>query len=259
MNTRIKQLHDELGRHPVFRKVDNLDAMKIFMKYHIFAVWDFMSLLKSLQRNVTCVALPWKESTYNPELVRLINEIVIGEESDLGPDGRATSHFSLYREAMNEVGADTGPIDRYLIDFNSNLLPKKLSKLVTYHLDLAMNGSVHAIAAAFFYGRENIIPLMFESLVRVIEGSDLSCPKLLFYLRRHIEVDGNEHGPAALKFLDELVGNSDLRLEAEKTALESLRYRKDLWDFIAQEIELQGLSTELSSQSVRGASLCATN
>jgi hypothetical protein len=207
------------------------------MKYHIFAVWDFMSLLKSLQRKVTCVAIPWNDSNFDPELVRLVNEIVLGEESDLDKEGRATSHYSLYLNAMKELGAEIGPIESFSEDLNFDSLPSDLREVVRYHLNLALNGKVHEVAASFFYGREKLIPEIFKPIVSILKNSGHPDSLFQYYLERHIELDGDEHGPMAEKCL-ELIGDTEIkREEILKTAEESLKMRKKLWDFILNEIE----------------------
>jgi hypothetical protein len=99
--------------HPVYRLVDGPDRLRRFMESHVFAVWDFQSLLKAMQQRLTCTGVPWTP-TADPEARRLVNEIVLDEESDELPEGGSASHFELYLDAMRQAGADTGPIERLL-------------------------------------------------------------------------------------------------------------------------------------------------
>jgi hypothetical protein len=240
MNNQIAELHQELSSHPLFQKLNCLENISIFMKYHSFAVWDFMSLLKSLQQKLTCVTLPWVPSPYPAELVRLINEIVLGEESDLDQYGEPTSHFELYLKAMQEVGCSTSLISDFLNNQNFSLLPREISDMVQFHLDLAQNGSVEEVSSSFFYGREKLIPTMFDSIVKVLENSSKGqahYSTLIYYLKRHIEVDGEDHGPKALRCLNILLDTDEKREKAHKVAIQSLRQRRKLWDFIDEEIK----------------------
>jgi DUF3050 family protein len=68
------------------------------MQIHVLAVWDFMSLVKRLQSEVTVQRLPWMPPI-SAQIARFANEVVLGEESDLGPDKKPTSHFELYLSA----------------------------------------------------------------------------------------------------------------------------------------------------------------
>jgi hypothetical protein len=83
------------------------------MQIHVFAVWDFMSLVKRLQSEVTVQRLPWMPPA-NAEIARFANEVVLGEESDLGPDKKPASHFELYLRAMDEIGADTQVVRTFM-------------------------------------------------------------------------------------------------------------------------------------------------
>jgi hypothetical protein len=96
-------------KHSIFESFDTIEQLRLFMEHHVFAVWDFMSLLKSLQSIIAPTSIPWMPSPHG-NLVRLVNEIVLDEESDsLHSDEdngvHYGSHFELYRTAMNEVGA----------------------------------------------------------------------------------------------------------------------------------------------------------
>ncbi len=201
------------------------------MQVHVFAVWDFMSLLKALQREVTCTEVPWTPSRYPGELVRLINEIVLGEESDLDARGEATSHFELYLRAMREVGADTSTIDEFLVDFDMARIPSGPRAFVNFTLETARRRTPVEIAAAFFYGRERLIPGMFETMTKTLRREGVQAPTFLWYLDRHIEVDSGEHGPLAEKCLHALCkGDALLHDKAERFGLEALDARHRLWD-----------------------------
>lgn len=236
MNNEIESRHQELGRHPMYQSMTSVDNIRVFMKYHVFAVWDFMTLLKSLQRKITCVDLPWTPSEYDSELVRLINEIVLGEESDIDLEGKATSHFDLYLKAMEEVGADTAPIKSFIHSLDLRELSDPLRDVVSFHLDLAIRGEVHEVASSFFFGREKLIPAMFQSMVDVLEEAKMDCPTLLYYLKRHIEVDGDEHGPKALACLKGLIKTEEDQREVNEAALGSLEKRNQLWNLILDEM-----------------------
>ena len=237
MTPKIEQLHKELSKHSLYKKIDSVEGLQVFMRYHVFAVWDFMSLLKSLQNSITTVSVPWKPSGYSSRLVRLINEIVLAEESDIDQDGQAISHFELYIKAMKEVMAPTEEIEQFIRDLKVKPLPREIQEILCFHLDLALNGSVHEVAASFFYGREKLIPDMFRSIVDIIKANQLNCPQLTYYLERHIELDGDEHGPMAKECLEELLDSSKKKEMAIKAAENSLKMRSKLWDYIESEIQ----------------------
>ena len=235
----LAQRQLELANHNMYPALDSLDAVRTFMRYHAFAVWDFMSLLKSLQRRLTSISIPWRPSRYPAQVVRMINEIVLGEESDLGPNGEPSSHFELYIEAMREIGAETQDILQFVSSLHDSDLPDEVRPFVQFNLALAQDGEAHRVAAAFFYGREKLIPDMFESIVRILDQHQLECPTLIYYLKRHIELDGDEHGPLAEKCLELLCPDPQSKAEAEETGLEALQLRSDLWDRVAEAIARQ--------------------
>jgi hypothetical protein len=228
---KIFSKQQELANHPVYSTLTNINGIRHFMESHVFAVWDFMSLLKSLQVHLTCVTLPWKPSPYPAEMVRLINQIVLGEESDVDQSGNPISHFDLYIKAMEEVGASTILIKEFIKTQNPNLIPSSAREFVDYNLKVAMSGSPLEVAASFFYGREKLIPDMFTSIVNVLKEEGVDAPTFIYYLERHIEVDSGEHGPLALKALSYLTANDEnLKKVALDSGLMALEMRKTLWD-----------------------------
>jgi hypothetical protein len=237
---KLSDLNQELSNHDAYKALNSLKSVRTFMEYHIYAVWDFMSLLKSLQQRLTCVEVPWVESKQDPEVVRFINEIVIGEESDLDPEGNAVSHYSLYLKAMEEVGADTSRVKQFIETQDLSLIPEGAREFVEYNLKTAKDGTDVEVASAFLYGREKLIPDMFTAIKNVMSDEKVDCPTLIYYLERHIELDGDEHGPLAEKCLQALCGDDKAKWHsAEDVAVESLKLRSSLWDAVLAAINSQ--------------------
>jgi hypothetical protein len=242
----IAPLRARLTSHPLYAAIRTPQHVRIFMESHVFAVWDFMSLLKALQMRLTCVHVPWAPTAW-PESRRFLNEIVLGEESDVY-EGRAISHFELYLEAMQECGADTGAIRGLLKTISagspmfsdgSSDAPEAAKKFVSDTFQLISEGRVNAMAAAFTFGREDVIPDMFRELVRDLSRQQPGkFGKFLWYLERHIEVDGEDHGPLSLRMVADLCGNEEQRWEeASKAAAAAIDSRLALWDGILQQIQ----------------------
>lgn len=241
---RIAPLRERLAAHPLYPSIRTPEQLRLFMESHVYAVWDFMSLLKALQRALTCVDVPWTPTRF-PASRRFINEIVLGEESDVY-EGRPASHFELYLEAMERAGADTtairGLVDRVArspraeVDFAS--VPAAARVFVETTFKVIRTGSLAAQASAFTFGREDAIPGMFRALVRDLNGEmDGDLSQFIWYLERHIEVDGDEHGPLSLRMVADLCGdNPALWEEAAVAAEEAIRARLALWDGILEQI-----------------------
>lgn len=237
---KIEAVRSRLLRHPMYAALDAPQKIRTLMEYHVFAVWDFMSLLKRLQRDLTCVEIPWLPSR-PPQYARFINEIVLGEETDEDGRGGYASHFELYLDAMRECRADTGPITRFVEALTAGSdppqaldragAPQAVRPFVSHTLQVARDGRTHEVAAAFFFGREDLIPDMFQRLVDALKQQGAPAERLLYYLSRHIELDADQHGPLARKLLDHLCGEDPSRcVEAEQVALRSLEVREQLWN-----------------------------
>jgi len=245
----LSGLQKLLKTHPLYKSLNSLKDIKIFMQNHIFAVWDFMSLLKSLQAQLTNISVPWTPSGY-PSITRFINEIVLGEESDLNELNEPKSHFEMYLDAMNQIGANTEKIKNFVIDIESgkeiNLSINSLDinhavkDFLKFSFDIISTKKSHQIASAFTYGREDIIPDMFISILKEIDPENNHYSKLKYYLDRHIEIDGDLHGPLAQKMLIELCDNDPRKWnEVNTVAKNCLQYRIKLWNSILKQIKEQ--------------------
>ena len=274
LKTAIRPVRDRLIAHPIYQRIQSPAALRTFMEFHVYAVWDFMSLLKALQQALTCVGSPWvPRGSANTRY--LINEIVVGEESDLDEQGRRTSHFELYLRAMEQAGADTAPV-RGLIEALSQGQSLKdavatrvpagpVRDFLDFTFDTIASGQWHTIAAVFTFGREDLIPDMFIRIVQdlsgeesrkrdfsgeVSEGQGLSAAPagsfgiFSYYLERHIEVDGGHHSHLAMAMLEELCGTDDAKWEAAaRCAGLALEARIKLWDGVVRAIrEKEGLA-----------------
>jgi len=223
-----------LLRHPVYGFVGDLGSLRIFMEHHVVAVWDFMTLLKSLQRRLTCVDLPWMPSA-EPSSARIINEIVLVEESDEVAPGVYRSHFEIYRGAMAEAGASTAGIESVLAKGIESAQVPEVCKLFVRRTFAAADGPVHVTAAAFLMGREDLVPEMFKRMTASlpVDGQE----NFKFYLQRHIEVDGMNHGPMARRLLESLCGNDSHKWdEATSATRDALEARIMLWDAVKTAI-----------------------
>jgi hypothetical protein len=254
MNQRIEKiknatepLRQEIINHRVYSMIEDIEDLKIFMQYHIYAVWDFMSLLKALQNNLTCTTIPWFPKG-SADTRYLINEIVVGEESDIDSFGVRKSHFELYLDAMHQCNADTSKIDKFVQelqqsgDFDSAYLasaaPEEARNFVDFTFQIIGSEKAFLQSAIFTFGREDLIPGMFISLVNDIHNNFPDSISIFkYYLERHIEVDGDNHSHLALQMTSNLCGSNDqLWEDAEKASVESLQKRINLWDGVYKQL-----------------------
>jgi hypothetical protein len=95
---------------------------------------------------------------------------------------------------------------------------------------------VHCQAAAFAFGREDLIPDMFDQ-VAALNDDFGALSTFVDYLRRHIQVDSEEHTPMAMQMLADLCGDDNGKwAQAEETINLALAARTRLWDGISGKI-----------------------
>ena len=237
----IEPLRQQIINHPVYGLIKDIEDLKIFMQYHVYAVWDFMSLLKTLQNELTCTQVPWFP-VGNADTRFLINEIVVGEEADVDLNGERKSHFELYLSAMAQCGANTSEIQNFISAlktnnnfeqaFQASATPQAAQEFVNFTFDIIHSKKAYLQAAIFTFGREDLIPGMFLTLVNDMHKSfpnDIAIFK--YYLERHIEVDGDHHSHLALQMTANLCGNDEqIWAEVEQATIQSLQKRIVLWD-----------------------------
>ena len=245
----VREARENVTSHPIYQSLDTIEAINVFMAHHVFAVWDFMSLLKSLQRNLTCVELPWVPTGPTGSR-RLINDIVLVEESD-ELRGGFISHFELYVEGMRESGADTSAIEGFVEALRAGTpvpqalvaanVPGPSADFARTTMSIIDAAPVWCQAGAFAFGREDLIPDMFDKVIKVSEQHGNRLDTFCDYLARHIEVDGEEHTPMAMQMLADLCGDDERRWDqcAESINL-ALAARARLWDGILAAIRRTG-------------------
>jgi Protein of unknown function (DUF3050) len=239
----LMSLRARLVDHRLYGALQRPADVRIFQQHHVFCVWDFMTLLKALQRRVTCVEVPWLPAP-DPVACRLVNEIVLGEESDEDGKGGHCSHFELYLASMHDTGADSGPVGRLIAALRAGRpleealrdgsVPPKTAAFVRLSLEIAGKGELHRLAAAFGLGREDVIPSMFVQLLERLSAAEPNrFGRFLFYLKRHVDLDGDSHGPATMHLIERVCGTDpQLRQEAVETACKCLEARLQVWDEI---------------------------
>jgi hypothetical protein len=251
INQTIQPQKELLLQHSLYEKVKTLDDLRQFLESHVYAVWDFMSLLKALQNKLTCTTTPWFASA-NPETRYLINEIVLAEESDLTLDGKRLSHFEMYVEAMQSCGASTKTLEAFLqnvtdtqnvfIAIKQSDLHENIKAFLDFTFRVIEEGKVHKIAAAFTFGREDLIPNMFTEILKNFQQNfpDVDLAKLIYYFERHIELDADEHGPMAMQMIGELCGDDTQKWkEVEEVSVLALEKRIGVWNAIEEQIAMR--------------------
>jgi len=246
----ILPLQAELERHPIYESLRSIDDLRVFMEHHVFSVWDFMSLVKYLQGHIAPARVPWMPEG-DPALRYFINQLVLGEESDTapGPGGNVSygSHFEHYCKAMDDIGADGDMPRRFLelvrekgIDdaLYSDMVPLPARYFSETTFCFIREDKPHAVASALAFGRERLIPDMFRRFLREMHVSETQAPAFHYYLKRHIHLDEDFHGPLSLQLLETLCEGDPAKIEAAETAAEeAICARIRFWDGVLEAIK----------------------
>ena len=245
VSARCTTLRDRLLTHGLYRSITTREDLRIFMEHHVYAVWDFMSLVKSLQNAIAPATFPWVPPE-NPRLANFVNQLVLDEESDgaLTPDTETThaSHFEGYLLAMDEVGADIRRVRAFVSLVGSDGIeaalefpdiPAPARRFMRFTFDVIERNEVHLTTAVLAYGREDLIPRLFQSIQSCPGIGPESSPSLHTYLERHTQLDADKHGPLAIRMLSELCGRSAHKhATAMDLAEKALAARLQFWNGI---------------------------
>ena len=247
----VTSWREKLNLHPIYASLHNVEDIRCFMSHHVYSVWDFMSLAKYLQYKIAPAGSPWFPIGH-PLVRRFINEIILEEESDEGlpdADGNKTycSHFELYCQAMQEIGANTAtPLafvalaQRQGINtaLTQNIAPAPARRFMETTFGFIDTKKPHVVAAAFALGREHIIPGMFRLLLSKMEIGESAAPAFHYYLERHIHLDEGSHGPLSLLMLNELCGGDKTKIEeAEQAAHQAIEARIEFWNGVQEALD----------------------
>jgi len=245
VSSRHNSLREQLGKHPLYDAIHNENNLRIFMEHHVYAVWDFMSLIKALQFHIAPTKLPWVPPENNRH-ASFINQLVLEEESDSAladtNDSTHASHFESYRQAMIEAGANINPISRFVDTAGDKGLetalqiadiPAPARRFMTFTFEIIGRNQPHLLAAVLAYGREALVPRLYRSLLDGLQNGPGDAPILYGYLERHIQLDEQQHGPVAVLMEEELCeGSTERQTEAMDAAEQALAARLDFWNGI---------------------------
>ncbi|MEG3620263.1 DUF3050 domain-containing protein [Magnetovibrio sp. PR-2] len=238
----IAPARERLSKHLVYESVRTVEDLRVFMQHHVFSVWDFMSLCKTLQNELAPIQVPWAPKG-DPVVRRFINEIVLEEETDQGLPGAEpefASHFELYCLAMDEIGGDSSLVKAFVETAARDGIQKALSThdvpapsraFMEHTFAFIESGKSHVISAAFALGREHIIPSMFRSFLKDMGITNKDAPAFHYYLERHIHLDEDFHAPLSLRMLNSFIADDARKgKEAEQAALDAIEARTQFWD-----------------------------
>jgi hypothetical protein len=245
LRSRIQPIRQALLDHRLYKQIRGLDGLRLFMEHHVFAVWDFMSLLKALQRKLCCVEVPWTPSSYSVGC-RLVNEIVLGEESDEDGEGGTASHFDLYHRSMQQCGASTTIVDGFITAIKQGQqvaaamrtagVGEPVMRFVSQTFSFIESDDSCVITSAFTFGREDLLPAVFRKIVEELNiETHGRLDRFRFYLDRHIQLDDEVHGPMAEKLVSDLCEQDAEKWQAAEAAASlALEARLEFWDRLSE-------------------------
>ena len=150
---------------------------------------------------------------------------------------------------MKASGASTHEMDAFLdsvhtfqnifVAIKKSHLHANVKAFLDFTFRVIEEGKPHQIAAAFTFGREDLIPSMFTEILENFQANfpETDLTKLIYYFERHIQLDADEHGPMAMQMITELCGTDSQKWnEVEAVSVLALDKRIGLWNAIEEMI-----------------------
>ncbi len=248
-----------LERHKVFDQLLSNEDLQLFMSWHVFSVWTYMSIIKRLQLEFTCTCLPWTPYR-SAKSAHLINKIVSENESIDLANNTYLSHFELYLCAMEEIGANTFSIRTFVDLIAANMplqdalkisnSPPAIEEFVLTNTHIAISGSVEEVLGCMIYAHEYIFP---KSFIHSSAGSALSRfaeEKFSLYLKMCCSTDPHQrHLDITNLLIEQTNGNESCLKTCLDAALGAIKRQANLWDSLACKIEIERCSLPETMQT----------
>jgi len=168
-----------LDNRPVYAALHSLADLRCFMAHLVYAVRNFMPVVKYPQNAVAPTRYSWAPR-HHPAARDCINQWMLEEKSDIGPpdaDGNAVygRRFELCCGAIRKIGADPAPTLKFVEiaaacgmprAFASGLAPLPPRRFMGHTLRFLDSGKPHIVAAALALGRGRIIPDGFRAFLQ---------------------------------------------------------------------------------------------
>lgn len=234
-----------LANHKLYERVNDELSLRLFMEHHVICVWSYNFLLREIHQELVGLIHPLNSQSQK-EAIRLVSEMILEEELEEQQDGSLLSHFEIYLEAMQDLGANISPIVSFfdLQDSGQNWqtalkharFPTAVSRYAR-KMNRFAQAPLHEKAAALFYEGEPFIPDTF--LLRIGQlGNTVKIGRLLDYFERHIEGLRSPGFSASGRLVEILCNNDEkMSLEAEQSAEEAMKNRVELWGYITGQLE----------------------
>jgi hypothetical protein len=244
---KVLPAQDKILNHQVYKEIENLDDLNLFLEYHVFFVWDQMSSLKAMQKDLTCMNVPWVPKR-SPQTRKYINELVLNAEGNDLISETVLSEYESYLELMRESDADSSSIERLEKSINRGENFKDLldhldmPKVVKSYLDFTYktieSKDAHKIAANFVFGKQSLIPHRLVKLLNELNKKfpvDLSLQ--IKYFESKVMKETGKIEDVAKKIFEELCGHDEEKWDdVAEVAERTLERRLQLWDDIKNAI-----------------------